>query len=215
MKIIIDNREKNCLVVSELVENNVEIELKQLLVADYLIGNVAIERKTINDFISSMMNKRLIRQLEELKQYPKQLLIIEGIEEHELYNDENKQGPHANAIRGMLLSVILNFQIPIIFTKDYKDTAKFLIIIKKGQEKRPQEISLKAKRKALNMEEQQQFILEGFPGIGPATAKKLLKKFKTIKAVVNAKEKDLIKAKLNKNKAKTIKKIINTRYKKK
>ena len=36
-----------------------------------------------------------------------------------------------------------------------------------------------------------QVILEGFPGIGPKTSKKLLKEFKTIQNVVNASEEDL------------------------
>ena len=212
MKIIVDQREKNSMVVSELVEKNVEIELKHLVVADYLINSIAIERKTVNDFVSSMLNKRLIRQLHELKQYPKQLLIIEGIEEQELYNDEGEGGLHPNAIRGMILSTLLEFQIPIIFTKDYRDTVKFLIILKKRQEKEPKETSLKVKKKALDMKEQQQLIIEGFPGIGPSTAKLLLKKFKTIKAIINAKPKKLEKI-IKKKKTESLKKLIEAKYK--
>jgi Fanconi anemia group M protein len=211
MEIIIDRREKNSLIIAELAEKNIDFELKQLTVADYLINNIAIERKTISDFITSMLNKRLIRQLQELKQYPKQILIIEGTDEKELYND-SKFGPHPNAIRGMILSIILDFQIPIIFTKNYEDTAKFLILLKKRQEKKPKEISLNASRKARNIAEQQQFIIEGFPGIGPSTAKKLLKHFKNLKKVINASEKQLKKTKLHENKAKTMKKIIETEY---
>lgn len=40
-------------------------------------------------------------------------------------------------------------------------------------------------------EEQSRYILEGFPGIGPKTAKKLIKKFKTVKDVINAPEEEL------------------------
>jgi len=36
-----------------------------------------------------------------------------------------------------------------------------------------------------------QFIIEGFPGIGPKTAKKLLEKFKTMKNIFNAPLEDL------------------------
>lgn len=209
MKIIIDIHEKNSLVVSELVSQQIEIELRKIPVADYIIGNVAIERKTVSDFISSMINKRLVRQLEEMKQYPKQLLIIEGIEEQELYNDESK-GIHPNAIRGMLLSILLEFNIPIIMTKDYQDTAKFLILIKRRQEKEPKQISLKAKKKTLDLAEQQQFIIEGFPGIGPATAKALLKKFKTIKNIINAKPQQL--EKIIRKKTSLMKRITESKY---
>lgn len=210
--IIADKREKNSLVISELIENKADVEIKHLKVADYILGDIAIERKTVKDFISSMLNKRLLRQLEELKQYPKQLLIIEGLEEKELYNEEKTQGIHPNAIRGMLLSILLKFQIPILFTKNYKDTANFLLVLEKRLSKPENEISLKVKKRASSLQEQQQFVLESFPGIGPKTAKNLLKKFKTIKKIINASIEELIKAKLNRKKAETLKKIVDTEY---
>ncbi|MEM1535753.1 MAG: ERCC4 domain-containing protein [Candidatus Pacearchaeota archaeon] len=210
--IIADKREKNSLVIAELLENKAQVEIKHLKVADYVLGDIAIERKTVNDFISSMLSKRLLRQLQELKQYPKQLLIIEGIEEQELYNEEAARGLHPNAIRGMLLSILLKFQVPIIFTKDYKDTARFLLVLEKKLNKPEQEVSLKVKKKTNSLQEQQQLVLESFPGIGPKTAKALLKKFKTIKSIINASLEELVKAKLNKKKAEMMKKIIETKY---
>lgn len=189
IRIIADNREKNSLVISELTSLGIEIEMKHLPVADFIINNIAIERKTVSDFLSSMISKRLTRQLEEMKQYPQQLLIIEGIEEQELYNDNNKGGINPNAIRGFLLSILLKYDVPIIFSKDYEDTAKFLVLLAKKQEKAHE--SVRAKKKSLSKKEQLQYILEGFPGIGPAAAKKLLKKFKTIKNIVNASQEDL------------------------
>jgi len=62
-KIIIDNRERNSLVASELLSLGFEIEFKQLPVADYIVNGIAIERKTLSDFKSSIINKRIIRQL--------------------------------------------------------------------------------------------------------------------------------------------------------
>jgi Fanconi anemia group M protein len=181
-KIIIDYREKNSLVASSLVEFGFEIEFRELKVADYIVKDVAIERKTVSDFISSMINRRLIRQLEELQQYENRLLIIEGIEEQEIYNDDSG-GIHANSIRGFLLSILLKHKVPIIFTKDYRDTAKFISVLAKRKEK---EMPLNVSKKSLNKKERLQFILESFPGIGPKTARKLLEKFKTIKNMANA-----------------------------
>jgi len=188
-KVIIDYREKNSLVISELISLGLQTEIKELKVADYLVNNVAIERKTVSDFISSMINKRLLKQLEDLKQYKNSLLLIEGIEEQELYNDDNRVGVNANAIRGFLLSITLKHKIPIIFTKDYQDTAKFINVIARKQTN--QEMSLNAKKKAKNKKEQMQFVLEGFPGIGPATAKKLLKEFKSLQNIINSPLEDL------------------------
>jgi len=181
-KIIADYREKNSLVISELVHLGLEVEFQALKVADFIIKDVAIERKTINDFINSVINKRLFNQLEEIKQYPKHFLIIEGIEQQELYND-NPEGINGNAIRGVLLTIILKYQVPIIFTKDEKDTALFINVLARKQTKK--HISLNAKKKFLDAQEQKQFILEGFPGIGPATAKTLLKEFGSIKNIIN------------------------------
>ena len=188
-KIIADKREKNSLVISELISLGVNIEMKFLPVADFLINNIAIERKTIQDFLGSILNKRLLRQLEELKQYENRLLIIEGIDEQEIYNDDNKEGINPNAIRGFLLSILLKHKIPIIFTKNYEDTAKFLLVLAKKKEK--EEENLRAKKKSFSRKEQLQYIIEGFPGIGAKTAKKLLKKFTCIKNIINAKEEEL------------------------
>lgn len=182
IKIIIDYRERNSFVVSELIEMGFEIEYQQMKVGDYLVKDVIIERKTVKDFLSSMLNRRLIQQLQELQQYPNKLLLIEGISGEELYN-EKKEGINANAIRGFLLSILLKFKVPIIFTKEYEDTAKFISVLAK--KKPTSEFPLNIKKKTLNKKEQMQYILESFPRIGPATAKKLLEKHKTLKKIFN------------------------------
>ena len=109
-KVIIDYREKNSLVPSELTGLGLEIEFKNLKVADYLVQGIAIERKTVSDFVSSMVNRRLPKQLEELNQYKDRLLIIEGIDEQDLYTDsEDWTGMHPNAIRGFLFLSLIFF----------------------------------------------------------------------------------------------------------
>jgi ERCC4-type nuclease len=187
-KITIDIREKNSLVASELIHLGFETEFKTLEVGDYIVKNTFIERKTISDFLSSMINKRLTNQLQGLQQVESRLLLIEGIDEQELYHQESKI--NENAIRGFLLSIVLSYQIPIIYTKDYKDTAKFISVLAKKPSS-PQEKGLNPLRKSLDVKEQMQFIIEGFPGIGPKTAKKLLKKFGSIKNIINSSEEEL------------------------
>lgn len=184
-KIIIDYREKNSLVASKLIKLGLGVEFKELKVGDYIVNNTIIERKTVEDFISSMINKRILRQIEDLKQLDKKLLIIEGIEEKELYNEysENNLGVNPNAIRGFLLSITLKHKIPLIFTKNHEDSAIFMWILSRKKEK---EASLKAKKTNLNKKEQLQFIIESFPGIGPKTSKKLLKEFGNVQNIINA-----------------------------
>jgi Fanconi anemia group M protein len=206
--IIVDYRERNSLVISQLVSLGILVEFKNLNVADYLVQGVAIERKTVSDFITSMKNRRLLNQLEELNQYEDRLLIVEGIDEQDLYTDsEDWIGMHPNSVRGFLLSILLKHKTPIIFTKNHEDTAKFLAVLSK---RKPRELPLNVKKKALNKKEQLQFIIESFPGIGPKTARKLLKKFRTIQKTINAPEEEL--REVIGKKSKIIKKIIEQKY---
>ncbi len=205
-KIIIDYREKNSLVASYLIKQGFPVEFRELKIGDYIVQNIIIERKTVSDFISSMLNHRLLNQIEELKQYENKLLIIEGTSEKELYTDDNS-GVNSNAIRGFLLSILLKHKIPIIFAKNPEDSAKFINVLSKKKEK---EINLNAKKKILNKKEQLQFIIEGFPGVGPKKAKKLLEKFRTIQNITNASAEDL--NEILGIQAKNIKEIIERKY---
>jgi len=185
-KILVDHREKNSLIPSLLISLDTQVEFKQLPVADYIINNTAIERKTIADFKSSITNKRIFNQLLELKQYPHNILIIEGMANENPYSTP---GIHENAMRGFILSIALEYQTPIIFTLDEKDTATYIALLAKKQQK--SELSIRPSKILRTKPEQQQFILEGFPNIGPTKAKALLKKFKSLTKIFQASEKEL------------------------
>ena len=185
--IIVDIHEKNSLILSELHKStHVRLEIRSLKIADYIIGEIALERKTISDLISSMINKRLIQQLMQMKKYKKSILIIEGDLE-EIYQENDNI---SKALRGFILSIIVNYNTSIIFAKDYEDTAKYLITLSKQQLKPKTPVSFHS-RIPKSLKEQKQYILESFPNIGPKKAEKLLKKFKTIKNVVNSSEEEL------------------------
>ena len=209
-KVIIDNRESKDL-VKELIKEKIEVERRQLDVADFIIQTknldgkiqtVGIERKTINDLLNSIIDKRLINQLIILKEnFDIPLLIIEGEENIYALRDF-----HPNSIRGIISTVAIDFQIPIIHTKNYRDTVKYLALISKRLEKTRKPLSLVPKRKPLTLQEQQLYFVESLPGIGPTIAKSVLKEFKTIKKLVNANEKELRKVeKIGKIKAKDLK----------
>ena len=204
--IIADIHEKNSLVFSELHSNKqINTKTKSLKIGDYLIENTIIERKTINDFISSMLSKRLFIQLKNMKKYPQQILILEGDLFSALFEIKTKLNP--NSIRGFILSISLNYQIPIIFTNNYEDTAQYLITLAKQQLKPKTELTFH-KRIPKTIKEQKQYILEAFPNIGPIKAKKLLKKFKTLSNIINAKEEEL--KEILKNQTKDFKELLSS-----
>ncbi len=204
-KIIIDHREKNSLVHVQLLKMGFEIEFKELKVGDYIVKDVVIERKTVNDFLNSMINKHLLKQIDELQQYKNKLLIIEGISENEIYRENGAINP--NAIRGFILSILLKHKIPIAYTKNSEDTAKFISVLSK---KSSSTISLKAKKYHLGKNQQLEFIIEGFPGIGPKKARLLLEKFGSIQNIILAPTEELEKI-LGKNSYLT-REIIERKY---
>lgn len=173
IKIIVDNREKNSLVPAELIGKNFKIEFKQLKVADYIVKETAIERKTESDFNQSIGNKRIWKQLEEIKQYKNYLLIIE----------KENSTPNNSQTKGAILSIALKYKIPILFSNHPKETAKYIELIANKQTK---ETSLNPNKKTLTKLERSQFILEAFEGIGPKTAKELLNRFTSLKEIFTA-----------------------------
>ncbi|MAH07424.1 hypothetical protein CMI38_04205 [Candidatus Pacearchaeota archaeon] len=185
--VVADIHEKNSLVISQLKKSTqIKLLIKPLKIADYIIGPVAIERKTISDLISSMISKRLIQQLSQMQAYPKSLLIIEGDLQEVLDEEDNI----SKAIRGLITSISTNNQASIIQTKDYEETAKYLITLAKQQLKPNQPISLHS-RIPKTKNEQKQYIIESFPNIGPKKAQLLLKKFKTLNNLFSATEEDI------------------------
>jgi len=218
MKILVDHREKKSGIVIDLGKKGFNVEVKQLQIADFILetkdrnGNihtVGIEKKTQIDFLSSIMDKRILRQLIELKKnFTVPILIIEG--DKNIYTLRNF---HPNAIRGMLASIAIDFQVPIIYTKSPKDTASLLSVIAKRLEKPTRHYSLLAKRKTPTQKDQQEYLIESLPGVGATLAKSLLKHFKTPKNILNAKESELKKVgKIGEKKSDKIIDIINNEY---
>ena len=217
-KVIVDYREdKN--IVKELYKHNIDVEIKNLISADFVmqikdinenVKYIGIERKTLNDFLNSIIDKRILNQLISLKEnFPLQLLILEG--EQNIYSIRNF---HPNAIRGMLSSIAIDYQIPVIYTKNTRDTAAYLALISKRLEKPKRNITLLSKRKPLTLKEQQEYIVEGLPGVGPTLAKSLLSKFKSVKNVINSKEHRLKKIdKIGEKKSKLIRDVLDSEYK--
>ncbi len=209
VKIYADYREKGSGVLKELIDLGIKINLEKLDVADYVLSSdVGIEYKTIKDFVDSLIDGRLLTQVKELKKYEKPLVIVEGTDD--IYSQRKV---HPNAIRGMIATITVDFNIPILYTKNFKDTASLLAVIaKREQIKQMKDISLHT-QKPMTLKEQQEYIVSSLPGIGPSTAKPLLKKFKSVKKIMNASEEKLKKIDLiGEKKAKRIKEVLEEYY---
>ena len=218
MKIIVDHRERGSGIIEELHKHELDVTVQELKIADYVIQStnsngktqsVGVERKTQNDFLNSIIDRRLTEQLIVLKEnFDVPILVLEGDE-----NIYEIRDFHPNAIRGMLASIAIDFQIPIIHTKNFRDTASLLAVIAKRLEKPGKNLSLLSKRKPLTLKEQQEYIVQSLPGIGQTLAKSLLKKFKSVSGIVSANNEKLQQVdKLGPKKASKIKEILTKKY---
>lgn len=211
LNIIVDNREMRSNITRELFDLGIKIESENLEVGDYILSNdVCVERKTVKDFLSSLTDGRLFTQAENLiDNFQKPIIVIEG--EEDIYS---LRDIHPNAIKGALASLVIDFEIPVLNTKNQKETASILrVIAKREQEEREKSVKIRGEKSPLTDKGLKKYVVCGLPGIGPNIAENLLEHFGSIKDVVNASEEELVKVdKVGKKKSKKIKEIIEEEY---
>ena len=207
--VYVDSREGNSKVIRALDTLGVKVKVNTMAVADYQVSEeVAIERKTAKDFVDSIVDKRLFKQARMMmEEFKKPILILEG-------DDFYSGFINPNAIRGAMTSIALDYGISIIPTRTEEDTAAMLKRIaireQKGQQR---SIQIRTERKPQNLWEQQLFIIESLPNIGPVHAKRLLEHFGSVKAVLEADEKKLQEVEgIGKKTAKNIREVVEGKY---
>lgn len=210
--IYVDTRETLSNIAGMLAKKCVVRE-KRLAVADYLLSErLGVERKTTNDFISSIMDGRVFRQLYDLKQeFELPILIIEG---RSIF--ESEVNIHPNAVRGAVASVAINLRIPIIWTRNAFETAEMLFALaKKEQIKENKSIAIRGKRKFRSENQMQEFLVAGLPKISTQKAKSLLKHFGSPEKIFSATEEELQEVPgIGKGLARDIMKLVRKQYEK-
>jgi DNA excision repair protein ERCC-4 len=135
LRIVVDKREKNSGIPELLKESGVFVDFATLKVADYIVfNNVAIERKTIPDLLSSFYDGRLFIQCSQLvKHFSSPLLIVEGniIEDLKSESDNSFRSydQKIQLVYDSLITVVLDFKIPLVHTPNIEHTTSFLIAI--------------------------------------------------------------------------------------
>jgi len=180
--IIVDVHEKE---VGKILEKmGAKVIRKKLDIGDFICpGNVAIERKAHSDFVQSIIDGRLFRQVEELsRNFNKVILIIEGFSNRKISE---------NSLKAAISAILLKNSVSLVNTKNEGETANLVYWIAKKSYEKKKEISFALKRKKVDYKLVQLKILSEFPGISYKKAKRLLKRFGNLKKIFNASELDL------------------------
>ena len=195
-------------IADRLVELGVTIDRRKIHPGDYVLGEVGIERKSLNDFFGSLIRKRLFEQLRRLRDaYPVPLLILEG----DLAEVSEYRSPAA--IFGAVLAIEVDERVPILTTADREQTALLLSVLWKRRGKEREAYGLRHKPKALTLEQRQQFLVEGLPNVGATIAGNLLDHFGSVRGVFTASEDDLLRVpKIGEAKASEILRVLTALY---
>lgn len=208
--IFVDSREIQNGILEYFGQYDCDVQRKNLLCGDFIVSDrVCIERKTVNDFISSITDKRLFQQLTMMKEnFEKPILLVEG--EDSLYGVLQP-----NIIRGVLASISIDMGIPIIWTRDIADTAGLVYwMAKREQILEKREVVFRNKKVPKKHSEKQEYLISSLPDVSVVRAKLLLKHFKSPQNLFNATEKEIQKVKgVGKKIAKNIKDVLEKSYK--
>ncbi len=187
--LIVDVRETREQHVDILKKLGYEVGIEQLPTGDFLLpGDLIIERKEIYDFQESVIDGRLFEQATRMKSFKKQLFIVEGAVEQLRISRA--------AFNSAILSIMVDFSIPIIFTNDMKETCDVIsLLIKRAKSRKDKMISIKNKVKFPRDDPFMAKVafISALPGVNVKTATKLLEEFKSIKNITCASEKEFLK----------------------
>ncbi len=170
----------------------IHVEVIPLQMGDYDVGGDPcriIERKTGSDFLCSLAQGRLFPQLAELlKSRCAPILLLEG---DPLRVSHSQMRPES--IRGALAYIAAILRVPILCGSGPAESAHLIYAVAKrcqvgkvhsrvGQAAH----GPPAGRRRATQSEQQMHILLSLPGIGPATARALCARFRSLHDLLNA-----------------------------
>ena len=210
LRIVVDEREKKSGIPDLLKSIGVNVEMKMLPIGDYIVApETIVERKSIQDLISSVFDGRLFDQCDRLKnnfEFP--IILVEGD-----INSIEDLTENPFVFYGAISSIVIDFRIPVIPTPSASHTSKLLISMcsRKDIANGP---FIKKIRKSNNLQKQQLSMLCSLPGVGEKTAIRMLEKFGTPLKILNSSVTELSKVGgLGEARAKNIKKILKVQSK--
>ena len=189
IRIEVDDRESAGTVLPALRGSaDFHVEVVRLPLGDYRVdGRFLFERKTLTDLVAAIKDGRLFRQALRLAASPlRPAIILEG-NGRELAGC----GMQWEAIQGALVTVTLFCGLPLLRTRTANDTVRtMLFTARQGRTFALGAVQRHGHRPS-GKRARQLYILQGFPGIGPERANRLLARFGSVEAITGATAEDL------------------------
>jgi ERCC4-type nuclease len=193
--VVIDSREdsKHPEFRTMLAREGLRVAVRELPVGDFLIvappgrRSILVERKTVDDLANSIRDNRIWDQSRLLLEAAERddhlaLIVVEG----DLGKLEKYREWRIHAVLRVLDTIILDMGIPVLFTPSKEATITWIAAKAKslGKQGEKRVIRLRVEKKPMSLNERILYVAES--AAGPILARKLLAKFKTLRALANA-----------------------------
>jgi DNA excision repair protein ERCC-4 len=210
-RVVADERERASGVPEELAKLNVRVYFSKLPVADYVLNpEIAVERKSVRDLVSSVYDSRLFYQAAKISaSFAKPFLLVEG-------DSKEVEGLVRNikSYYGAIANVSLAYGLRVLYTANPTETAVAIAELlrharAKPLSKMPAEIPPRAK----DVPQQQLYFVSSLPGVGRRLAERLLSKYGTPRRIINLTTGELgLTQGLGSKRAEKIKELLDTKF---
>jgi ERCC4-type nuclease len=182
--VVVGDREAGAEVLHALrAIDGLAVEVRRLRLGDYYMnGNLLIERKTFGDLASSIKDGRLFQQASRLASSPtRSAVILEGTAD-----DLIRSRMRREAIQGALITLTIVLGIPVLRSKDPFESARLMLYAARQMRTIPRRSYPRRGKHPREKRKLQLHILQGFPGVGPGRAARLIESFGSVEAVMTA-----------------------------
>jgi len=184
-----DDRERGSPIIDLLRQSpDFQVTESRLRVGDYLVdGRFLFERKTLTDLVAAIIDGRLFKQALRLAGTPlRPVMILEGTS-----RDLADSGMRWESVQGALVAVALFCGIPLLRTRTPEETVRTMLFAARQAQTYATNALPRHGWRPRGKPALQLFILQGLPNIGPERARRLLARFGSVGAVVNARPDEL------------------------
>ncbi|MBI3841248.1 MAG: hypothetical protein HY297_04770 [Thaumarchaeota archaeon] len=210
-RVVADERERASGVPDELSKLDVRVYFSRLPVADYVLSpEIAVERKSVRDLVSSIYDSRLFYQAARISAaYAKPYLLVEGDSK-----EVEKLAKNLKSFYGAIANVTLAYGLRMLYTANVAETATAIAELlsharAKPLARMPSEIPPKAK----SVPAQQVYAVSALPGVGRRLAERLLAKYGTPRRVMSLTPGELALTQgIGWKRAEKIKEVLDTKF---